>query len=198
MPIDETMFEHAFWSQRPDPEIPSYNLITFRVYGPPQPEHRYEGRAAVERLARYVEGFSAGRSSGRRGEPINNDQFTPTSQLPERMRRLSQEAAQKAGDANPDNIAFATIGRWRLGLSLNAAVGLWMFSAQLVDGGKATKADELRLSAAVEALGVPESAIQKTMGKSRYFIWKQDGAPAVDAADGAGAIADVLRQLIGQ
>lgn len=171
LPID-TMIEHAFWSQRPDPDIPSYNLVTFRVYGSPMPEHRYEGRAAVERLGRFVDGFSAGRANARRGLPPN-DRFTPTWELPDRMQRLREEAEQMSRDgaAKPDNIAFVVIGRWRFGLSFDG--GLWMFSAQLVDGGQATSADEQRLAAAVEALGVPDEVEPSPMGKSRYFIWRQ-------------------------
>lgn len=178
LPID-TMVEHAFWSQRTDPDIPNYNVVTFRVYGSPMPEHRYEGRAAVERLGRFVESFSAGRASARRDLPPD-DRFTPTWQLPERMQRLRQEGAR----CPKHKPAFATIGRWRFGLSLDREMGLWIFSAQLVDGGKATKADEQRLAAAVEALGVPEDT--EPIGKSRYLIWKDedDSSDAVDDAPG--------------
>ncbi|KKL60454.1 hypothetical protein LCGC14_2205140 [marine sediment metagenome] len=162
----------AAWSQRTDPDIPSYNLVTFRVYGSPMPEHRYEGRAAIERLGRFVDGFSAGRANGRRGLPPN-DRFTPTWKLPDRMQRLREDAKKLSHDGvpKPDKIAFVTIGRWRFGLSFNG--DLWTFSAQLVDDGKATNADEQRLAAAVDALGVPDDVEPSSMGKSRYYIWRQ-------------------------
>jgi hypothetical protein len=68
----ERIVAGARWKQRVDPDDPGYALIEFRIPIPDAaayPETEYEGRAAYDRLNRFLHAYVAGVSDGheRRG-----------------------------------------------------------------------------------------------------------------------------------
>ena len=70
----------ALWDQKPDPDHPGYNLVTFRVAGPPQPVFRYRGAAAMDRLSRFAVSFLQGwqaSSAGLTAEDCGRHDWTP-------------------------------------------------------------------------------------------------------------------------
>jgi hypothetical protein len=61
------------WSQRPDPEDPTYALIEIRVPTGPNlmPEATYEGKAAAERLGLWARHYMHGVEDARRERDEN-------------------------------------------------------------------------------------------------------------------------------